>query len=129
MAWENLPSTNTPLNATNLNKIIESSSNSNGSYIKTEDGDLIQRGTIECAANSNYGDITYPMAFINTDYTLLANTKYTGGSGYGGSAQLRTITTPQGYSTTAGYVYNVYHDETKPTFPRNVNWIAIGKWK
>lgn len=42
MAWENLPSTNTPLNATNMNKIVESGSNANGNYIKYQDG------TMEC---------------------------------------------------------------------------------
>lgn len=41
MDWENLPSTNTPLNAINLTKITDSGSNANGNYIKFQDGTMI----------------------------------------------------------------------------------------
>ena len=41
--YQNLPSTSTPLNATNLNsmQVEESGSNTNGNYIKYNDGTLI----------------------------------------------------------------------------------------
>lgn len=136
ITFQNLPNTTTPVNATNLNNnftecfnIIASGSNANGSYLKFSDGTLIQRGLVEAPANQNYADITYPIEFYNTNYDLYGNQKYTGGSGYGGTAQCRCIATPQGYSTTAGYIYNMYGDETVPNFKRKMNWLAIGRWK
>ena len=129
MAWQNLPSTSTPLNATNLNAIVESGSNTNGSYVKYQDGTILQCGTKEISENASNGSITYPIAFIDTNYYIFANQKYTSGSGYGGSTQLKCVSTPQGTSTTAGYIYNVYGDGTTPNFKRQVNWFAMGKWK
>ena len=133
----------TPLSAQNMNKIenqlekntndiaviIESGSNDNGSWIKYSDGNLIQRGTAQCSASVGYADVTFPVAFINTDYTIISNHKYTSGDGFGGSQQLTNITSPQPYSTTQAYIYSYLYDGNIATYIRNVQYIAIGKWK
>ena len=90
---------------------------------------MIQTGTIECSGGTNYGNITFPVAFINNSYNLIASNIYTSGSDYGGTLQLRCISTPQAYNTTTGYIYSVTYDGTAPSFKRKINWIAVGKWK
>lgn len=106
-----------------------SGSNANGNYVKYDDGTLIQYGSVEASANTNYGTINFPIAFIDTDYELLVNHKYRGGADYGGSAQIRCITTGQVSTTSLGYVYSVYSDGTSPSYKRNCTYYAIGKWK
>lgn len=103
--------------------------NENGYYQKFDDGTLIQWGTIQASANTSYADVSYPINFVDTNYNLIATQKYTSGSDYGGSLQLRCLTTSQAYSVSAGYVYSVYSDGTSPAFKRNINWLAIGRWK
>ena len=135
--WEDLPSTDTPINATNLNKMdegiynnsFETGSNANGSYIKFNDGTLIQTGVGQCPANTGYADITFPMAFYDTNYIMIANHKYTGGSSYGGSAQLSNITNPQTNNTTTAFIYSYQYDSSVASYPRNVQYMAIGRWK
>ena len=109
--------------------IVESGSNDNGSWIKYSDGTLIQRGTAQCPASVGYTDVTFPVAFINTDYTIISNHKYTSGSSFGGSQQLNNITSPQPYSTTQAHIYSYLYDGTIATYIRNVQYIAIGRWK
>lgn len=138
--FENLPSTNTPINATNLNQlqtnvenaingVVESGSNSNGSWVKFEDGTLIQRGTAQCPADVGYADVTFPVAFIDDGYTIVASHKYTSGDGYGGSLQLTNITNAHGYSTTQAYIYSYLYSGSYASYKRNVMYIATGKWK
>ena len=106
-----------------------SGTNENGSWVKYDDGRLIQEGTGQCPANVGYADITFPMAFIDTNYIMIANHKYTGGSEYGGSSQLLNITNPQNYTTTQAYIYSYLYDGSFAGYPRNVQYIAIGRWK
>lgn len=136
VTFQDLPSTTTPINSSNLNNnftecnnIVASGSNANGSYIKYSDGTMVQTGTGQCAGNVGYADITFPVAFYDTNYIMLANHKYTGGSGYGGSGQLRNITNPQANNTTTGYIYSYLYDGSVADYPRKVQYIAIGKWK
>ena len=86
--FQNLPSTTTPVNATDLNQlqtnvenainsVIDSGSNSNGYYTKYEDGTLIQWGIRELGSVAITGQgvgvyisgdqtaITYPISFIS----------------------------------------------------------------
>ena len=108
---------------------FESGSNVNGSYMKFNDGTLIQRGVGQCPANVAYVEVTYPIPFIDTNYTIIANHKYTGGSGYGGSTQNNNIVVSQAWHNDAGYIYSNLPDLTAATYPRNVQYIAIGRWK
>lgn len=136
--FENLPSTNTPINATNLNQmqtntedaingIIESNNNSNGTYIKYADGTLIQRGkytTPSIEATAGYRQsVNLPINFIDTDYNVLTQ-KMSGGSG--------------GFSEVIESVYvrdNSMFDVTSwnnrggAAEPLIIGWVAIGKWK
>lgn len=67
--FENLPSTNTPISAKNLNQmqsIIESGSNDNGNYIKFEDGTAIccKKGTLTTDVSIEMGSL-YRSATLN----------------------------------------------------------------
>lgn len=109
--------------------IIETGANSNGYYQKYADGTLLQRGTSSCPSGIGYADITFPVAFIDSNYTMIANHKYTGGSDYGGSGQLRNITSPQSNDTSTAYIYSYLYDGTIANYIRNVQYVAYGKWK
>jgi len=127
MAWENLPSTNTPLNATNLDKITDSGSNANGKYIKLQDGTLIQWGnkTIEnvsftqLTSGINYStaqSITYPIAFYsNPSSSIMSRTR-----NLSWTINVVSSTTALGF-----YVVNSGSGSTDVS----VEWIAIGRWK
>lgn len=108
---------------------FETKSNENGTYTKFEDGTLMQRGVGQCPANVGYADITFPVPFKDLNYTMICNHKYTGGDGFGGSAQLRNITNPQPYATDRAYIYSYLYDASIASYPRKVCYIAIGKWK
>ena len=112
-----------------INSIVESGSNANGTYEKYADGQLIQYGTGSCPEGVGYADITFPIPFLNAEYIMLTNHKYTGGGGYGGSAQLRNITNPQANTNDTAYIYSYMYDGTIATYIRNVQYIAIGRWK
>lgn len=138
--FQDLPSTTTPLSANNLNQlqtnvenaingVIESGTTNDITYVKYADGTLIQYGIAEISANVGYIQLTFPQSFINTDYTILATNKYTGGSGYGGSSQLVNIVTGQVTNASSGYIYSYLPDLTIANYPRKVQFIAIGKWK
>lgn len=106
-----------------------SGTNENGSWVKYDDGRLEVQGTGQCPANVGYADITFPMAFIDTNYIMIANHKYTGESEYGGSSQLLNITNPHNYTTTQAYIYSYLYDGSFAGYPRNVQYIAKGRWK
>ena len=133
--YQNLPSTATPLNATNLNnmQVQESGSNSNGNYIKYADGTLIQWNYIEVtdqAIANQYGNtalyigsrtITFPIAFVgNTPSVQCSQFRWGTGGSWGTSGQA-TLTT----ATLNGYDF--YSRATGTTC--YIGWIAIGKWK
>ena len=132
MDWENLPSTNTPLNATNLQKITDSGSNANGNYIKFQDGTMVQWNDLEVddqAIDGVYGSlyqgtrsITLPQAFKNEHYMALC-TQFLWGTGasWGSVVQRNTKST----FTIRGYDIASRASGTR-TF---ISWFAIGKWK
>lgn len=109
--------------------LIEKTTNAYGTYEKYSDGRMIQYGVVEAPANIGYADITFPTAFVNTSYELLANHKYTGGSSYGGSSQLRNVVSPQPSTTTLGYIYSYLPDGSIANYPRKMYYRAYGNWK
>lgn len=130
--YQNLPSTSTPLNATNLNAMqetVEIVTNANGTYEKYDDGRLIQYAVVEAPASTGYATVTFPMDFYDTNYEMLANHRYTGGSGYGGTSQLRNITSPQPNTKSTAYIYSYLPDGTVFNYPRRIYYRAYGKWK
>jgi len=109
--------------------IIDSGSNSNGNWIKFSDGTLIQRGLGICSENVGYATVNFPLEFKNLDYIMIANHKYTSGSEFGGPSQIKNITTPQSYTKSSAYIYSYFSDGSIASYVRNVQYIAIGKWK
>lgn len=134
MAWENLPSTNTPLNATNLNKITDSGSNTNGHWIKFQDGTLIQWKSEEVtdqAIGNQYGGtaiyfgtrlITFPIEFYDANYVGTVGRAIWGTGGSWGSVMTNTQK-----STMQIIVYDMFPRESGTNF--KLSWMAIGRWK
>lgn len=112
-----------------VKEIIETVTNSNGTAIKFADGTMICTGIGQCPANVGYAEIIFANSFIDINYTMIANHKYTGGSNYGGSTQLRNITNPQSVNNSSAYVYSYQYDGTVANYPRNVQYVAMGRWK
>lgn len=139
--FKNLPDTSTPLNATNMNalqtnvenaigEIIESGSNSNGSYIKFSDGTMIcyKSTTVTAAIDNSWGSVyetsntvsfgDFPETFISAPIVTVEPT----GTGCWVEGLNNTSTTQVG---------NSYLARAVNTHSRNYsfNIIAIGKWK
>ena len=110
------------------NKIVRVE-NSNGTAIKFSDGTMICTGTGQCPANVGYAEITFANNFIDNNYIMIANHKYQGGSNHGGSTQLRNITNPQAVSDALAYIYSYQYDGSIANYVRNVQYVAIGRWK
>ena len=184
--FEDLPSTNTPRNAENLNKlnnvvisstepttgeevwidninkkfytkndngvyeefdnsIVASGSNENGSYVKYEDGTMIQHGggTFGSSGTNtdSYALTTFPQAFINGNWSIQYTPLYT--SEFSQNFTLATILTGSHiYGETsngnkADYVYRRLSylspdavgqaDLYASAIP--YSWVAIGYWK
>lgn len=142
--FQDLPSTTTPINATNLNaiqtnaenainSIIESGSNANGNWIKYSDGTLIQWGgydTGHTIFTTSYGNIyydnsnhtiTFPQSFVGDRPSVSLTPFFQGGMG---GANMRGLPSA---SSVSCYVYSVI----SYTYSSNViiYWTAIGKWK
>ena len=130
MNWENLPSTNTPVNATNLQKITDSGSNTNGNYIKLQDGTLIQWGetsaTTGTTSQSRGGCTVYasdevsqyfPVSFIDNNASVMTQIN-------GGYAALNFI-----YTIIASARVRITLVSTSSSYSRTIKWLAIGRWK
>lgn len=133
--YQNLPSTSTPLNATNLNAMQETyeiGSNENGTYIKYDDGRLICMNEItkSLAITNNWGGLyasasdshftNFPMTFISRPQVYIS-TSSSGGyetfhvKGYPPSTTNATTFRVLGYwSTTQNII---------------LSYLAIGRWK
>lgn len=111
------------------NMKLETITNENGTAIKFSDGTMICTGTSQCPANVGYAEITLPESFINSNYIMIANHKYQGGSDYGGSTQLRNITNPQTNTANTAYIYSYQYDGSIANYIRNVQYMAVGRWK
>lgn len=136
--WENLPSTNTPVNATNLNKIenelasldvIEKGSNANGNYIKYANGLMICYNNVNLTVDitnsyegeyyANTGDITFPVSFVTVvpslTVTLIQNTSL-----------LKYNNTALFTNKFSGYISKL---QSKSNVSVTLQYIAIGNWK
>ena len=132
----------TPLSAQNMNKIenqleqntndiagiIESGSNSNGSWIKFSDGTMICRNTFlisdvtftELATGINYSEtqtITYPQEFIDNDVSVKVSCR---------SANFAWAVNET--SIASSFQFDILHS-TNVIRDISCSYIAIGKWK
>lgn len=142
--FENLPSTKTPINATNLNllqtnvetainSIVESGSNDNGRWIKYSDGTMICYGkTTKNVSITNFSNsqkyyyqddinIKLPISFIDSDYysnVIAVNNQ-------NGSQNVYAIRN----KTQSKFDFCL---SSLLSFSSNNNtfwWLAIGRWK
>lgn len=143
--FQDLPSTATPLSANNLNQlqtnvenaingVIESGSNANGSYVKYNDGTLIQYNSTtvnDQAINNQYGNtalytgtrtVTFPIPFLNTNYSA-----FCGEFKWGTGASWGIISSRSTNNWMTIMALDFYSRDTGTN--TEVSWIAIGKWK
>lgn len=130
--YQNLPSTSTPLNATNLNsmQIQETGSNANGHYIKYADGTMIQYNKFTATGqeiNISYGSIylgskiiTFPIEFYAVpNYIGCGEFRHTTTASWG---------TPQSATKSSMTLY-VLDVLSRTAGNANISWLAIGRWK
>lgn len=148
--WKNLPNQTTPVNATRMNhiedgiynnsvaisNIIESGSNSKGSYVKYSDGTMIvTRETYETTINVNVswgnifvgGDYTeweFPVPFINVPDLVLFDVNSTTTNGC-----FKTSYEPT--KITKNSIQNVYvgRGTSASDVAFKIHILAIGRWK
>ena len=142
--WKNLPNQTTPVNATRMehieqgiydnsvaiSNIIESGSNSNGSWIKYSDGTMICYQSFTCNVNYStkygsgyYAEITdeiksFSVSFIETPKVSIGLT-----TNYGIGCALRGTNTEKCATNIFVYAFASRTDTI------TLNIIAIGKWK
>lgn len=148
--WKNLPNQTTPVNATRMehieqgiydnsvaiSNIIESGSNSKGSYVKYSDGTMIvTRETYETTINVNVswgnifvgGDYTeweFPVPFINVPDLVLFDVNSTTTNGC-----FKTSYEPT--KITKNSIQNVYvgRGTSASDVAFKIHILAIGRWK
>lgn len=148
--WKNLPNQTTPVNATRMehieqgiydnsvaiSNIIESGSNSKGSWVKYSDGTMIvTRETYETAINVNVswgnifvgGDYTeweFPVPFINVPGLVLFDVNSTTTNGC-----FKTSYEPT--KITKNSIQNVYvgRGTSASDVKLKIHILAIGRWK
>jgi len=109
-----------------ISSIIDSGSDANGYYTKLSDGTMIQYGAASGAvgaAASKTITITFPEAFIDTNYQILSQlTAPVGGSAWFHYSQSNKA---------AGSIDLTYidYEATARTGTASVKWHAIGKWR
>ena len=134
--FENSPSTNTPINADNLNNnfgecynIIESGSNSNGNYIKFSDGTMICYGrqAMTFSSTISYGNIyrgdaqtiNLPATFIDTNYQRFISPL----------APIHDSYSVDNDITTSTFKFFPVSYTSQGEDTRYISYFAIGKWK
>lgn len=114
----------------NPNLLYESGSNTNGSYIKFEDGTMICWNSVPMtkSVTSTWGALytspstslgTFPQTFID----IPTITVYCSGS-----SSIMLVTSAAATTTTAGSIQLARADSNN-NVSTTVNYIAIGKWK
>lgn len=110
----------------NTTGVVESGSNSNGSYTKFADGTLIQQGNTDRftvpAGTGGSKDVTFPINFYDTDYCVI-QTELGGGTYY---SQVAESTTNK---TLSGFKCNCWNNTSASAADVGYSWIAIGRWK
>lgn len=101
---------------------IESGSNGNGYYTKFPDGTMMQYG-LESSATASSRTLTFPIPFIDTNYTLTGNTIHSTTTSVHGVKV-------EGKTTAGATLYPLYTDANLVAFTTApINWQAIGRWK
>ena len=143
------------INASNLNKIeqgiydnaFESGSNTNGNYIKFNDGTLIQYGMLNKSIfmttdsyyttiqgikfyRSNNPKINFPISFIDTNYNFTFDAR----TGTNGTSSRVAIPRISDKATTYQEVQLIGLEDFTSGSPAyenltDVSWQAIGRWK
>lgn len=136
LVFQDLPSTSTPINATNLNgnfdecnNIVESGSNNSGKYIKFSDGTMICWNRITSTSSSTGQSngfyycpfsMGFPQEFVETP-TVIPSLTQTGGLYFTSLGNNQpTTTNVQLRSLSMNAFTNVQF---------TYGYIAIGKWK
>ena len=109
-----------------VNAVVTSGSNSNGSYIKYSDGTLICRGKGTFSpANGNTGvstTKTFPLSFVDTDYDVTVTI-------YDGGAYWSWLAKQVGGKTKTSMTVYAWNNTSYKTETAYFSYIAIGRWK
>lgn len=144
ITFENLPGTNTPVNADNLNDmqdniedaidgVVESGSNTNGNYVKFLDGTMICYGFVSASLTRTTSmtaggyrtsgqSNNFPAAFISVPRIVITDVSSTGTSN--GCSAASSSSNPSVFST---YWWGINSNSTAISY--SASYIAIGKWK
>lgn len=137
--FQDLPSTSTPLNASNLNQlqtnvenaineVVESGENANGNYVKYADGTMICYGNASGTTTTNQD--YYGFCKRTNDVSFSYSQTFI-------SAPIATITVSiSSYisdyiieSTTTGATVRILINKNDTGLSYTISYIAIGKWK
>lgn len=109
----------------NTTGVVDSGSNSNGSYIKFADGTLIQQGNTGSftvpAGTDGSKDVTFPINFYDINYYVTQTSL--GGPYYSWVAESTTN------KTISGFKCNCWNNTSASAANVGYSWIAIGRWK
>lgn len=110
----------------NTTGVVESGSNSNGSYIKFADGTLIQQGNTGTfsvpASQSGVKAVILPINFYDTDYYVVQTE-------LGGGAYWSWINVSTQNKTISGFNCSCWNNTGVSAASVGYSWIAIGRWK
>lgn len=143
--FEDLPSTKTPINATNLNQlqtnvenaisaIVESGSNINGSWIKFEDGTMIWWGSITLetieitnsfgslyrTAGNTYGNVGFGISFKEKPKIFAS---------LSGNYNAWLSTVGKNATATETGTIMLVSATNEVVWEETISYLAIGKWK
>ena len=138
ITFENLPSTNTPINAENLNNnftecIPVSGSNTNGNYVKYPDGTMICWGTISSSVTGGHQtssngwyvssviEVTYPVEFYSAP-SVVCNASRSSGDTNGIVMFTRSVT-KSSFLAWSGLLASSSATGWVRTY------VAVGRWK
>lgn len=107
-------------------EILETESNSNGDYIKYEDGTLICRGfagpLTTPSGNGTQETVSFPYPFIDTNYQV--NIEIIDGQAYWGG-----INTNIASRSTTAFTLATWNNSNGNNSSQYFTYIAIGRWK
>lgn len=121
-AQMNAVNSGAPANSFDSNGILKFANGgmneSGANYCKMPDGTLIQWGDASIAAHEQITTVTFPIAFINTNYTV---------SVLGVFANTRDVAFVYGVATTTNI--EIYESLSDASLEEPFKWLAIGRWK
>ena len=102
--------------------IVESGSNSNGSYIKFSDGTMICRGTFTIPANTNEFILQLPKSFENTGFQISITNVFS-------NSPFVLYSCGIGQKDKIEIYARDVTIQSYPTTTSQAKYIAVGKWK